>query len=67
VSSENRSNIAISLSVFCVNGLPGDAQGVTDLLPGPSLVSGSPYLRGLDLFGQAMQGADRPQTDSGVK
>lgn len=50
-----------------MNGLPRDAQGVTDLLPGPSLVSGRSYLRGLDLFGQAMKGADRPQAGSGVR
>lgn len=57
----------ISLSVFCVDGLPRDAQGVTDLLPGPSLLSGSSDLRCLDLFCQAMEGADRPQTDGGVE
>ena len=57
----------ISLSVFCVDGLPRDAQGVTDLLPGPSPLSGSSDLRCLDLFCQAMEGSDRPQTDGGIE
>jgi hypothetical protein len=57
----------ISLSVFCVDGLPRDAKGVTDLLPSPSLLSGSPDLRCFDLFRQAMEGADRPQTDGGIE
>jgi hypothetical protein len=56
-----------SLSVFCVDGLPRDAQGLTDLLPGPSLFPSGSYLCGLNLFCQAMKGADRPQTDGGVK
>lgn len=56
----NFSNTVVSLPVFGVCGLPGHAEGVPDLFPGPSLLPGARHRRRLDLLGQPVQRTHRP-------
>ncbi len=55
-----------SLSVFGVNRLSGDAERVSNLLPGPSLLASELHLLGLEPLGQAPQGEHSTQPNRGV-
>src|SRR5260370_9543134 len=54
------------ISVFGVQGLTRDAERVSDLLPRPAALPGQPDAARLDLLGQPVQRAHRPQPDRRV-
>lgn len=60
-SAANCSNMVVSLPVLGVHGLSGDAEGVADLFPGPSLFPGPYDCCRFDLLGQSVQGTHGPQ------
>ncbi len=46
-----------------MDGLPGDAEGVPDLLPRPAPIPGEPDAARLYLLGEPVQRTHGPQTD----
>jgi hypothetical protein len=44
--------------MFLVYGLPGNAEHLGDLLPGPALPAGVVHLEGLKLLKQPAEGGD---------
>jgi hypothetical protein len=53
--------------MFLVYGLPGNAEHLGDLLPGPALPAGVVYLEGLKLLKQPAQGGDGAQPGTRVR
>jgi hypothetical protein len=52
--------------VLLVDGLPGDAEGLGDLLPRPAASPGVADLEDLQAVGELAEGTDGAQADRGV-